>query len=204
MQRAGTTLGCSVQASGCCGFSSCGARTLGAWASVVAAHGLRSCTRSFSGCGRKPWVLSTSAGDLRELLRVPLRSQAYCGFGRGLSGLLWVWCNACSSFDLKTKSGWSGCSNWPGKHLPREPEVRVSLSYHSDTEKHQGSSQRTAEVTVSARGLSRVAAGNPGFPRLVSVTSGNFSAQKSPDTPGSPEGNTEGPGTASSEPLLPS
>ena len=30
------------------------------------------------------------------------------------------------------------------------------------------------------------------------------SAQKSPDMPGSPEGNTEGPGTASSEPLLPS
>ena len=28
--------------------------------------------------------------------------------------------------------------------------------------------------------------------------------QKSPDTPGSPEGNTEGPGTASSEPPLPS
>ena len=27
---------------------------------------------------------------------------------------------------------------------------------------------------------------------------------KLPDTPGSPEGNTEGPGTASSEPLLPS
>ena len=27
---------------------------------------------------------------------------------------------------------------------------------------------------------------------------------KVPDTPGSPEGNTEGPGTASSEPLLPS
>ena len=29
-------------------------------------------------------------------------------------------------------------------------------------------------------------------------------SQKSPDTPGSLEGNTEGPGTASSEPLLPS
>ena len=28
--------------------------------------------------------------------------------------------------------------------------------------------------------------------------------QKSPNTPGSPEGNTEGPGTSSSEPLLPS
>ena len=46
-------------------------------------------SRSFSGWGRKPWVPSTSAGDLRELLRVPLRSQAYCGFGTGLSGLLW-------------------------------------------------------------------------------------------------------------------
>ena len=29
-------------------------------------------------------------------------------------------------------------------------------------------------------------------------------ASGTPDTPGSPEGNTEGPGTASSEPLLPS
>ena len=29
-------------------------------------------------------------------------------------------------------------------------------------------------------------------------------SDKHPDTPGSPEGNTEGPGTASSEPLLPS
>ena len=35
----------------------------------------------------------TCAGDLRERLRVPLRSQGYCGFGRGLLGLLWVWCN---------------------------------------------------------------------------------------------------------------
>ena len=50
-------------------------------------------SRSFSGCGRKPWVPSTCAGDLRELLRVPLRSQGYCGVGRGLSGLHWVWCN---------------------------------------------------------------------------------------------------------------
>ena len=48
---------------------------------------------SFSGCGRKPWVPSTCAGDLRELLSVPLKSQEYCGFGRGLSGLHLVWCN---------------------------------------------------------------------------------------------------------------
>ena len=50
-------------------------------------------SRSFCGFGRKPWLPSTSAGDSRELLRVPLRSQGYCGFGRGLSGLHWVWCN---------------------------------------------------------------------------------------------------------------
>ena len=48
---------------------------------------------SFSGCVRKPWVPSTCAGDFRELLRVPLRSQGYCGFGRGLSGLHCFWCN---------------------------------------------------------------------------------------------------------------
>ena len=50
-------------------------------------------SRSFSGCSRKPWVPSTCAGDLRELLRVPLRSQGYCRVGRGFSGLHWVWCN---------------------------------------------------------------------------------------------------------------
>ena len=50
-------------------------------------------SRSFSHCGRKPWVPSTCAGDLMELLQVPLRSQEYCGVGRGLSGLHWVWCN---------------------------------------------------------------------------------------------------------------
>ena len=31
--------------------------------------------------------------DLSEFLLVPLRSQGYCGFGRGVSGLHWVWCN---------------------------------------------------------------------------------------------------------------
>ena len=49
--------------------------------------------RSFSGCGREPWVPLICVGDLRQLLRVPLRSQAHCGFGRGLSLLNWVWCN---------------------------------------------------------------------------------------------------------------
>ena len=50
-------------------------------------------SRSLLSCGRKPRVPSTCACDLRELLRLPLRSQEYCGVGRGLLGLHWVWCN---------------------------------------------------------------------------------------------------------------
>ena len=43
--------------------------------------------------GREPWVPLICVGDLRQLLRVPLRSQGHCGFGRGPSLLNWVWCN---------------------------------------------------------------------------------------------------------------
>ena len=50
-------------------------------------------SRSFLSCTRKPWVPSTCAGDLSELLRVPLRSQEYCRFGRAFLGRPWVWWN---------------------------------------------------------------------------------------------------------------
>ena len=43
LRRAGATLRCGARASHCGGFSCCGARALGVWASVVAAHGLSSC-----------------------------------------------------------------------------------------------------------------------------------------------------------------
>ena len=36
---------------------------------------------SFSGCSRKPSFPSPSAGDLRELPRVPLRGEGRCGVG---------------------------------------------------------------------------------------------------------------------------
>ena len=82
----------------------------GSWVSMGVARGMRHCSpvmvgyrasrrgkeglsRSFSECSRKPWVHSTCASDRRELLRVPLRSQGYCGVGRGLSGLQWGRCN---------------------------------------------------------------------------------------------------------------
>ena len=41
--RAGAALRCGAWASHCGGFSCCGARALGAWASVVAARRLSSC-----------------------------------------------------------------------------------------------------------------------------------------------------------------
>ena len=62
----------------------------GNWASRPVDQGI---SRSFLSCGRKPWVPSTCDSDLRELLRVHMGSQEYCGVGRGLSGFHWVWCN---------------------------------------------------------------------------------------------------------------
>ena len=50
-------------------------------------------SRSFSSCGRKPWVPSNCDGDLRELLMVPMGSQVYCGVWRELLGLHWDRCN---------------------------------------------------------------------------------------------------------------
>ena len=38
-------------------------------------------SRSLSGAGGKPWFPSPSAGDLRELPRVPLRGEGSCGGG---------------------------------------------------------------------------------------------------------------------------
>ena len=48
---------------------------------------------SFLSFGRKPWVPSTCACDLRELLRVPMGSEEYCGIWRGPLVLHWVWCS---------------------------------------------------------------------------------------------------------------
>ena len=56
--RAGATLCCSARVSHCGGFSRCGARALGARASVVAARGLSSCgsralEHRLSSCGTR-------------------------------------------------------------------------------------------------------------------------------------------------------
>ena len=59
--------------------------------------GLKMCRRRtlqvFLGLRQETLAPSTCASDLRELLKVRLRNQEYCGVGRGLSGLHWVWRN---------------------------------------------------------------------------------------------------------------
>ena len=63
LRRAGATLRCGARASRCGGFSCCGAWALGAWASVVVAHGLSSCGS---------WALEcrlSSCGTRAQLLR---------------------------------------------------------------------------------------------------------------------------------------
>ena len=61
LRQSGATLRCSVQASHCGGFSCCGAWALGAWASVVVAHELSSCSRALerrlSSCGTRAQLL---------------------------------------------------------------------------------------------------------------------------------------------------
>ena len=61
-------------------------------------------SKSFSGYFRKLWVPSTCASDLRELLRVPLRSQGYCAVWRGLSRLLCIWWNVISCLKFLPSS----------------------------------------------------------------------------------------------------
>ena len=56
VEESGATLRCGARASHCSGFSCCGARALGAQASVVVARGLSSCgsqalERMLSSCG---------------------------------------------------------------------------------------------------------------------------------------------------------
>ena len=62
----------------------------GNWASRHVEGGI---WRSFLSCCRKPCVHSTSDCDLIEILMEPMRSQEYCGVGRGLSGLHCGRCN---------------------------------------------------------------------------------------------------------------
>ena len=57
--------------------------TLESWETARSSRGVEEgLSRSFSGCGGKPSFPLTSAGDLRELPRVPLRGEGCCVVGR--------------------------------------------------------------------------------------------------------------------------
>ena len=82
--QAGATLHCGVRASHCGGFSCCGARALGAWASVVVAFRLSSCgsralEHRLSSCGA--WAsLLCSMWDLPGLGIEPMTPALAGGF----------------------------------------------------------------------------------------------------------------------------
>ena len=82
------------------------------------------------------------------------------------------------------------------------PEKTAGYSYSSTSACHPVNNSRGKRRSISAH---KTRPDSP-LPTMQGAAIGirNGEAQKSPDTPGSPEGNTEGPGTASSEPLLPS
>ena len=63
-----------------------------------------------------------------QLLRVPLRSQRHCGFGRGLSLLNWVWL-ATHGEEEREKTGLKLSQQWTGWLLPfSESQARVCLT----------------------------------------------------------------------------
>ena len=70
LQRVGATLHCGARASHCGGFSCCGARSLGAWASVVVAHGLQ-----------QLWLVGSRA-QAQQLWRTGLVAPRHVGSSR--------------------------------------------------------------------------------------------------------------------------
>ena len=137
-------------------------------------------------------LLSSCNGYLLEPFERPKGSQASCGVLRGNLGLLsrpcrkrrassrddggisWFFSSCGRKFgvSLKLQRGTQGASRVaPGKsslHLNCEGECGIALA------SRQGN-WASIRVEGESRGLSRVAAGNFGFPRVATVTSGNFS-----------------------------
>ena len=69
MRRAGATLPCGARASHCGGFSCCGARALGARASVVVARGLSGCGSQALECSELDFNYAHSADEDTEAQR---------------------------------------------------------------------------------------------------------------------------------------
>ena len=135
--------------------------------------------------------LSSREGYLLEPIEWPKGSQASCGVWREDSGLLSRPCRQRRP-SYRDDGGVSGVSSSCGARWGfltrhdedlREPLVRcqgsqVSMRVVRGSESLLSSHGRgigPQDALKDSRGLSRVAAGNPGFPRLMPVTSGSFS-----------------------------
>ena len=107
-----------------------------------------------------------------------LEAPSYLSLGRGMAGS--CCCEVANdpvAKTLHTQCMGLGFSPWSGNQIPRAARKTEDPTCHA-----------SLSITNSRSSL-----------KLMCIES-----VMHPDTPGSPEGNTEGPGTASSEPLLPS
>ena len=137
-------------------------------------------------------LLSSCDGYLLEPTEWPKGSQASCGVWREDSGLLSRPCRKRrpSSRDEGGISWvFSSCSASVGLFTRYDRELREPLVWRQGSQVSMCMARGSASLLLSrgrgirpqdglkkdSRGLSRVAEGNPGFPRLVSVTSGSFS-----------------------------
>ena len=139
-------------------------------------------SRSFSGCGGKPSFPSTSAGDMKEFPRVPLRGEGYCGVGGAPLGTP-------LGLAQRKRASPRGEAGTSGFLSVSDSDLRVPAELGQESQASMPVARGSASLLSShgrglglqdalkkdSRGLSRVVAGNPGFHQLLPVTLGSFS-----------------------------
>ena len=137
-------------------------------------------------------LLSSHDGYLLEPTKLPKGSQASCGVWREDSGLLSRPCRKrrpSSRDDGGVSWVFSSCSISVGFLTRYDGELREPLLWHQGSQvsmcvvrgcalllsSHGSRIGLQDALKKDSLGLFRVAAGNPGFPRHVLVTSGSFS-----------------------------
>ena len=122
----------------------------------------------------------------------PDRQCRRCGRQRPLEGKQ----RTSLSSRVATRVSWSPLSgpNAPGK-APNNIHTTLRWGRAPGKPHARRAAAKRSYPTSEVRGSGR---------ECQAATAQERRRRASPDTPGSPEGNTEGPGTASSEPLLPS
>ena len=137
-------------------------------------------------------LISSRDRNLLEPTECPKGGQASCGVWREDLGLLSRPCRKRKSSNRDDGGlSWvfSSCSTSVGFLMRYDGELRETLVWHQGSQVSMHVSRRSASLLSShgrgigpqdalkkdSRDLSRVAAENPLFPRLLPVTSGSFS-----------------------------